>query len=102
MPDNSTDYANEILECGYTIIPDVLAGNQLLTAQRRALHLFYHRSWAKPQWDYPRSMSANVIGQLTVDEKRLFGFYSAPPLYDPATHEVFQPFGKYPTATSQK
>jgi ectoine hydroxylase-related dioxygenase (phytanoyl-CoA dioxygenase family) len=68
---------------------------------RRALHLFYHRSWAKPQWDYPRSMSADVIAQLTTEEKRLFGFYSAPPLYDPATHEVARPFGDDPGTKKQ-
>jgi ectoine hydroxylase-related dioxygenase (phytanoyl-CoA dioxygenase family) len=63
---------------------------------RRALHLFYHRSWAKPQWDYPRSMSADTVAQLTTEEKRLFGFYSAPPIYDPATHEIARPFGDDP------
>ncbi|HEX4488110.1 MAG TPA: phytanoyl-CoA dioxygenase family protein [Terriglobales bacterium] len=57
---------------------------------RRALHFFYHRSWAKPQWDQPRSFTPDVIAQMTDDEKRLFGFYSVPRLYDPVTHEIVQ------------
>jgi len=62
---------------------------------RRALHLFYHRSWAKPQWDYPRSFSPEVAAQLSQDEKRLFGFYSTPQIYNPVTHDVVKPFGEY-------
>jgi ectoine hydroxylase-related dioxygenase (phytanoyl-CoA dioxygenase family) len=60
------------------------------TKSRRALHCLYHRSWARPQWDQPRSLTADVIGQMTDDEKRLFGFYSVPRLYNPLTHEVVQ------------
>jgi ectoine hydroxylase-related dioxygenase (phytanoyl-CoA dioxygenase family) len=58
---------------------------------RRALHLYYHRHWAKPQWDYPRSFSAEVIAQLSADEKRLFGFSAAPQIYDPVTHQIVKP-----------
>jgi ectoine hydroxylase-related dioxygenase (phytanoyl-CoA dioxygenase family) len=55
---------------------------------RRALHFFYHRAWAKPQWDLPRSLTPDVVARMTEDEKRLFGFYSVPRLYNPVTHEV--------------
>jgi ectoine hydroxylase-related dioxygenase (phytanoyl-CoA dioxygenase family) len=64
---------------------------------RRALHLYYHRSWAKPQWDYPRSLSPDVIERFTVEEKKLFGFYSVPQIYDVCTHEIVKPFGADPT-----
>jgi ectoine hydroxylase-related dioxygenase (phytanoyl-CoA dioxygenase family) len=63
---------------------------------RRALHLYYHRAWAKPQWDYPRSISPEVAEKLTIAQKRLFGFYGAPPIYNPVTHEVARPFGEDP------
>ena len=62
------------------------------TLPRRALHLYYHRSWAKPQWDYPRSFSPDVLAQLTADEKKLFGFGSIPPVYDVVTHDTVRPF----------
>ena len=57
---------------------------------RRALHFFYHRSWAKPQWDLPRSFTPDVVAQMTDDEKRLFGFYSVPRLYNLLTHEIVE------------
>jgi ectoine hydroxylase-related dioxygenase (phytanoyl-CoA dioxygenase family) len=55
---------------------------------RRALHFYYHRSWAKPQWDLPRSFSPDVIAEMSDDEKHLFGFYSVPRIYNLATHEI--------------
>src|SRR5262249_17121641 len=48
---------------------------------RRALHFFYHRPWARPQWDYPRSFSPDVIAQLSEEEKELYGFFSTPAVY---------------------
>jgi ectoine hydroxylase-related dioxygenase (phytanoyl-CoA dioxygenase family) len=58
---------------------------------RRALHLYYHRAWAKPQWDYPRSFSPEVIAQLSREQKQLFGFFSVPQVYNPVTHEIARP-----------
>jgi ectoine hydroxylase-related dioxygenase (phytanoyl-CoA dioxygenase family) len=59
---------------------------------RRALHLYYHRSWAKPQWDYPRSFTPDVLERMSPEEQQLFGFHSAPLLYRLETHESVQPF----------
>lgn len=59
---------------------------------RRALHLYYHRAWAKPQWDYPRSFTPDVIAQMSPEEKQLFGFHSVPQVYNLKTHEIVQPF----------
>lgn len=65
------------------------AGSRNTTSEsRRALHFLYHRSWAKPQWDLPRSFTPDITAQMTDEEKRLFGFYSVPRLYNPVTHEV--------------
>lgn len=55
---------------------------------RRALHAFFHRPWCRPQWDYPRSLSPDVIAELTPEQKRLFGFHARAPWYDYQTNEV--------------
>jgi ectoine hydroxylase-related dioxygenase (phytanoyl-CoA dioxygenase family) len=59
---------------------------------RSALHLYYRRQWAVPDWDYPRSLSRTVQSALTQEEKRLFGFYDIPKIYDPLTHGITQTF----------
>lgn len=67
------------------------AGSRNTTDQpRRALHAFFHRPWVRPQWDYPRSLSPNVIAGMTPEQKRLFGFQARPPFYDYRTDEVIQ------------
>jgi ectoine hydroxylase-related dioxygenase (phytanoyl-CoA dioxygenase family) len=74
------------------------AGSRNGTDQpRRALHLFYHRSWAKPQWDYPRSFTTDVSAQLTTEQKSLFGFFDLPPIYNVATDKVVRPMGLRPS-----
>lgn len=65
------------------------AGSQNKTDKpRRAIHAFYHRPWARPQWDYPRSLSPEVVASMTDEQKRLFGFRSRPQWYDWQTDEV--------------
>jgi ectoine hydroxylase-related dioxygenase (phytanoyl-CoA dioxygenase family) len=65
------------------------AGSQNKTAKpRRAIHAFYHRPWARPQWDYPRSLSPEVVETMTDEQKRIFGFRSRPQWYDWQTDEV--------------
>ncbi|MCZ7648717.1 MAG: phytanoyl-CoA dioxygenase family protein [Planctomycetota bacterium] len=59
------------------------AGSQNRTDQpRRAIHAYYSRSWVRPQWDFPKSISPEVAAELAEDEKRLFGFYAQPGWYD--------------------
>lgn len=62
------------------------------SAPRRALHLYYRRRWAVPDWDYPRSLSRAVRAALTQEEKTLFGFHDIPQVYDPLTHGTTQTF----------
>ncbi len=65
------------------------AGSQNKTAKpRRAVHAFYHRPWLRPQWDYPRSLSPEVVESMTEEQKRLFGFYTRPKWYDWQSDEV--------------
>jgi ectoine hydroxylase-related dioxygenase (phytanoyl-CoA dioxygenase family) len=55
---------------------------------RRALHPFFVRSWIKPQWDIPASLSPQVINELSEEQKKLFGFYSCSRRFDYRTNEV--------------
>ena len=65
------------------------AGSQNKTDKpRRAIHAFYHRSWVQPQWDYPRSLSPEVVESMTDEQKRLFGFRSRLQWYDWQSDEV--------------
>ncbi len=65
------------------------AGSQNKTDKpRRAIHAFYHRAWLRPQWDYPRSLSPEVVETMTDEQKRLFGFYARPQWYDWQSDEV--------------
>ncbi|MCW8133431.1 MAG: hypothetical protein KIS92_24015, partial [Planctomycetota bacterium] len=59
------------------------AGSANRTQQnRRALHLFYSRSWVRPQWDYPKSLTPDVVAAMSQEEKQLFGFFAQPGWYD--------------------
>ena len=49
---------------------------------RRAVHIFFTRHWYKPQWDFPASLSDDVLAKMSDDELLLFGFGSQPPAYD--------------------
>jgi ectoine hydroxylase-related dioxygenase (phytanoyl-CoA dioxygenase family) len=49
---------------------------------RRAIHPFFSRAWVRPQWDYSKSLSPDVIAQLSEEQKRLFGFYAQAGWYD--------------------
>jgi ectoine hydroxylase-related dioxygenase (phytanoyl-CoA dioxygenase family) len=40
---------------------------------RRALHLFYCRPWVRPQWDFPRSLSPEVVAAMSDEERGIFG-----------------------------
>jgi ectoine hydroxylase-related dioxygenase (phytanoyl-CoA dioxygenase family) len=52
------------------------------TGPRRCLHAYYCRSWVRPQWDYPSSLTDEVIATLTDEQRRLFGFYPPEERYD--------------------
>ena len=58
--------------------------------QRRALHPFFHRAWVQPQWDYRRSLTPDVVAELTPEQRQLFGFHAWPRWYDRATDEIKQ------------
>lgn len=65
------------------------AGSQNKTDKpRRAIHAFYHRPWVQPQWDYPRSLSQQVVESMTDEQKRLFGFRARPQWYDWQSDEI--------------
>lgn len=73
------------------------AGSRNTTRRpRRALHAFFHRPWVRPQWDYPRSLSEDVIAELTPEQQRMFGFEARPPYYDYRTDHVLQSRGPEP------
>jgi len=54
---------------------------------RRAIHAFFSRPWVRPQWDYPRSLSPDVVATMSAEQKRLFGFYARAGWYDWQTDE---------------
>ena len=59
------------------------AGSQNKTSKpRRAIHAFFSRSWVRPQWDYPKSLSPDVAASLTEEQRRLFGFSAQAGWYD--------------------
>lgn len=67
----------------------VHAGSANTTSNwRRCLHFFYSRPWVRSQWDYPRSLSEDVIATLSDEQKRMFGFFGPEGRYDHRTHEV--------------
>jgi ectoine hydroxylase-related dioxygenase (phytanoyl-CoA dioxygenase family) len=59
------------------------AGSQNKTDKmRRAIHLFYTKPWYKPQWDFPHSLSADVVATLSPEQLSLFGYHSQPNGFD--------------------
>jgi ectoine hydroxylase-related dioxygenase (phytanoyl-CoA dioxygenase family) len=67
----------------------VHAGSANTTDQpRRCLHAYFCRAWVRPHWDFRRSLTADVVAQLSEEQKRLFGFYAGPPWYDAANDRV--------------
>ena len=65
------------------------AGSQNKTDKpRRAIHAFFSRPWVRPQWDYTRSLSPDVIAGLSEEQKRLFGFYAQAGWYDYKTDDI--------------
>ena len=64
------------------------AGSQNTTQKpRRCLHAFFSRPWVRPQWDYTKSLSPDIIAGLTKEQKKLFGFYAQAGWYDYKTDE---------------
>jgi len=57
---------------------------------RRAIHAFFCRAWVKPQWDYTRSLSQDIIAQMTPDQRSLFAVDHHIPYYDPATDAIIR------------
>lgn len=55
------------------------------TGPRRCLHAYYCRAWVRPQWDYPSSLTPDVIATLSGTQRRLFGFHPIESRYDVAT-----------------
>jgi ectoine hydroxylase-related dioxygenase (phytanoyl-CoA dioxygenase family) len=49
---------------------------------RRCVHAYFTRPWCRPQWDFPRSLSSDVIAALSADQKKLFGFGGGTQWYD--------------------
>ena len=58
--------------------------------ERRAVHAFFARKWMRPQWDFPRSLSPDVVAALTVEQRQLFGFLGGPLRYDPGSDRIHQ------------
>lgn len=56
---------------------------------RRAVHAFFAREWMRPHWDFPRSLSSDVVATLTPEQRQLFGFSAAARRYDPGSDRVF-------------
>jgi ectoine hydroxylase-related dioxygenase (phytanoyl-CoA dioxygenase family) len=54
---------------------------------RRCLHAYYCRSWVRPQWDYPASLTPDVVATLNDTQRRLFGFHPPEERYD-ATNDT--------------
>jgi ectoine hydroxylase-related dioxygenase (phytanoyl-CoA dioxygenase family) len=55
------------------------------TGLRRCLHAYYCRAWVRPQWDYPSSLTSDVVATLNDQQRRLFGFHPTEWRYDVAT-----------------
>lgn len=55
---------------------------------RRALHLFYARSWVTPHWDLARSMDAQALRALDDVQRSLLGLGRGPRRYDRAARRV--------------
>jgi ectoine hydroxylase-related dioxygenase (phytanoyl-CoA dioxygenase family) len=67
----------------------VHAGSANMTqGWRRCLHAYFTRVWAKPQWDFPRSFSPEIVATLSDEQKRLFGFGANPQRYDSGADEI--------------
>lgn len=61
----------------------VHAGSKNNTDQpRRAIHAFYSKPWVKPQWDYRRSLSEDVVATLTPEQRKLLALDRFVPYYD--------------------
>lgn len=58
---------------------------------RRAIHAYYSRPWVRPQWDYTRGFTPDVVAQLTEEQKELFGFYAHSGWYDPESDQHVRP-----------
>jgi ectoine hydroxylase-related dioxygenase (phytanoyl-CoA dioxygenase family) len=58
---------------------------------RRALHAFYSRPWVKPQWDFPRSFSPDVIESMSNEERRIYGIGRSVPIYNSENDTVIGP-----------
>jgi ectoine hydroxylase-related dioxygenase (phytanoyl-CoA dioxygenase family) len=50
---------------------------------RRALHAFFARSWVRPHWDFPASLSRRVARDLDAEQRALLGYGLGPRRYDP-------------------
>jgi len=55
------------------------------TGPRRCVHAYYCRAWVRPQWDYPSSLTRDVVATLNDTQRRLFGFHPIEERYDVAT-----------------
>ncbi|MGE0449050.1 MAG: phytanoyl-CoA dioxygenase family protein [Vicinamibacterales bacterium] len=52
------------------------------TRERRVLHAYFARDWVQPEWDFPGSLTGDVVESLTEDERRLMGFCTKTSRYD--------------------
>ncbi len=61
----------------------VHAGSKNTTERtRRALHVLYNRPWVKPTWDFSRSLSPEVIKNMTMEQRAIFAVPRRQQWYD--------------------
>lgn len=64
------------------------AGANRSFGRRRALHLFYCRSWVRPHWDWPATFTAEQAAELSDGQRGLFGFGDGSRRYDQVSRRV--------------
>lgn len=55
---------------------------------RRAIHAAYGRAWVKPQWDYDRSFTPEVIESMTPAQRHIYALDRTVKYYDPLADEI--------------
>jgi hypothetical protein len=64
------------------------SGCNRTTGPRRAIHAFFARDWVRPQWNFPGSLSSDVVASLSAGERRLLGFDARSQRYDDETDRL--------------
>jgi len=58
---------------------------------RRAIHAFYARAWARPHWDFPRTIPGEISEAMSPERRRLFGYDATPRRFDVAGCRIVTP-----------